>query len=168
MIAGEVGPIEGSRMICRLRYDVHDDDEDAYTPFIAIDSESDDLVVGNRDLWDKAEFEDRDRRYKAYDEALRPGIAEDCRALLAVVVRKLHECPACGFTGSDRPPYDVAGAPSYETCACCAFQIGLTDVFEYDSAEWRRRWIQDAMPFRRPPAPPGWDPVRQMRAARLT
>jgi hypothetical protein len=168
IIAGEVGPIEGSRTICRLRCDVDDEDDDVFTPFIGIDSESDDLVVGNRALWSEAFLEDRDRRYEAYEEALRPSIAEDCRALIAVLASKLQECPACGFTGWERPPYDAAGTPSYETCACCAFQFGFTDVFEYDSAEWRRRWIQDGMPFRRPPAPPGWDPVRQMRAAKLT
>jgi hypothetical protein len=168
MLAGEIGPIEGSRRICRMHVDLADDDTDVFGPFVLIDSESDDIVIGNRALWSDAFLEDIDRRYEAYVRALSPGIADDCRALLEAILPRLHECPACGFTGSDRPPYDAQGAPSYETCRCCGMEFGVTDVIEYDAAEWRRRWIQDGMPFRRPPPPPGWEPAAQIRAAGLT
>jgi hypothetical protein len=167
MLVGEIGPIEGSRKIARLSFVADGEEEDAFDPFVLIDSESDDVVVGNRALWGEAFLEDIDRRYEVYDRALRLGIADDCRALLAVVLPKLHECPSCGFTGSDHPPYDAAGVPSYETCCSCGLEFGVTDVLEYDAAEWRRRWIQDGMPFRHPPSPPGWTPAAQMRAANL-
>ncbi|HEY0615269.1 MAG TPA: hypothetical protein VGC96_11530 [Candidatus Elarobacter sp.] len=167
MLAGEIGPIEGSRKISRLRFDVDDEENDVFNPFIGVDSESDDLVVGNRTLWADAFLEDVDRRYEVYDRGLRPGIADDCRSLLAVFLPRLRECPACGFVGSDQPPYDAADVPSYETCRSCGMEFGVTDM-ECDAAEWRRRWIQDGMQFRDPPPPPGWDPVAQMRAAKLT
>ncbi|HEV2737463.1 MAG TPA: hypothetical protein VGU66_02680 [Candidatus Elarobacter sp.] len=166
MLAGQIGPIEGSRKISRLRFDVEDEENDVFSPFIGIDSESDDVVVGNRALWAEAFLNDIDRRYKVYNRALRPGIADDCRALLAVFLPRLLECPVCGFMGSDQR-YDAAGIPFYETCRCCGMEFGLTDVVEYDAAEWRRRWIRDGMPFRHPPPPPGWDPEAQMRAAKL-
>ena len=168
MLAGDVGPIDGSRRICGLRFVAGAEEDDLFTPFVVIDSESDDVVVGNRALWAEAFLEDIDRRYEAYDHALRPGIAEDCRALLAVFLPKLHECPCCGFLGSGEPPYDAAGVPSYETCRSCGLEFGVTDEIEYGAAEWRRRWIEDGMPFRRPPSPPGWDPAAQLRAAKLT
>jgi len=168
MISGEIGPIEGSRTITRLRFDVGDGENEVFYPFIGIDSESDDIVVGDRSLWAEAFLNEIDRRYEAYERALRPGIAEDCRALLAVLLPRLNECPVCGFVGSGRPPYDAAGVPSYETCPSCGFEFGVTDVIGYDVAEWRRRWIRDGMPFRHPPSLPGWDPEAQMRAAKLT
>lgn len=124
MLAGEIGPIEGSRKISRLRFDVEDEENDVFHPFIGIDSESDDVVVGNRTLWAEAFLEDIDRRYEAYDRALRTGIADDCRALLAVFLPRLLECPVCGFMGSDQPPYDAAGVPSYETCRSCGMEFG--------------------------------------------
>jgi hypothetical protein len=167
LLAEEIGPIEGSRKISRLRFDVEDEENDVFNAFVGIDSESDDVVVGNRTLWGEAFLEDIDRRYEVYDRALQPNIGEDCRALLAAFLPKLHECPVCGFMGSDQPPYDAAGVPSYEICRSCGFEFGVTDVIEYDVAEWRRRWIQDGVPFRHPPSPPGWDPEAQMRAAKL-
>ncbi len=167
LLTGEIGPIEGSRRISRLRFAVEDGDNDVFYPFIAVDSESDDVVVGDRTLWAEAFLERIDRRYEAYHRALQPGIADDCRALLAVFLPKLLECPACGFIGSDQPPYDAAGVASYETCRSCGMEFGITDVIGYDAAEWRRRWIRDGMPFRHPPPPPGWDPEEQMRAAKL-
>jgi hypothetical protein len=167
MIAGEIGPIEGSRTIARLRFDVDDEENEVFYPFIGIDSQSDDIVVGDRSLWAEAFLNEIDRRYEAYERDLRPGIAEDCRALLAVFLPTLHECPACGFVGSGPPTYDAAGVPSYETCRSCGMEFGVTDVI-YDVAEWRRRWIRDGMPFRHPPPPQGWDPEAQMRDAKLT
>ena len=168
MIAGGIGPIEGSRTITSLRFDVGDEDNAVFNPFIGINAESDDVVVNNRALWAEAFLEDIDRRYEAYERTLRPGIAQDCRALLAVFLPRLRECPVCGFSGLDKPSYDAAGTPSYETCASCAFEFGVTEVMGYDVTEWRRRWIQDGMPFRSPPAPDDWDPVAQMLAAKVT
>jgi hypothetical protein len=167
MIAGEIGPIEGSRTIANLRAYVGDGDSEVFLPFIVIDSESDDIVVPDRSLWDEAFLDDIDRRYESYERSLRPTIANECRGLLAVVLPTLNACPVCGFVGSGPPPYDAAGVPSYETCRSCGMEFGITEEIEYDLAEWRRRWIRDGMPFRHPPAPPGWDAEAQLRTAKL-
>ncbi len=91
MLAGEIGPIEGSRKITRLRFDVEDEENDVFNPFVGIDSESDDVVVGDRTLWAEAFLEDIDRKYAAYEAVLRPRIVADCEALLAVFEPKLRE-----------------------------------------------------------------------------
>lgn len=117
-----------------------------FDPFNLIDSESDDLVVANRALWAAAFLRDVNRRYAAYEASLRPGIAADCAALLAVTEPKLRECLACGFSPLTKMPYDAAGEPSYEECPRCDFQPGVTDEIEYDGAEWRRRWVAKGMP----------------------
>src|SRR5260370_6404943 len=158
ILANEIGPIEGARKISELRVDVGDPDNEVFTRFSGIDSESDDLVVGNRALWSEAFVQEVDRRYEANEQVLRPDIADDCRALLAVLSRRLHECPVCGFTGSDRLPYDAAGTPSYETCASCGFEFGVTDVMDYGCTESRRRWVRDGIPYQRPPPPSRLDP----------
>jgi hypothetical protein len=167
MIGGEIGPIEGSRTIAQLRLDVGYGEDAAFLPFRRIKSESDDIVVGERSLWAQDFLDKIDRRYAEYDDALRGGIAEDCEALLALFDPKLRECAACGIRGLQKPPYDAAGQPSYETCPCCSFEPGVTDEIEYDVAEWRRRWVGKGMPFRHPPPPDDWDPVAQMRSAGL-
>jgi hypothetical protein len=53
MIRGEIGFIEGARLLSSLRHGaaVRDDDPD-FTTFVAIDSETDDLPIGAvRQLW---------------------------------------------------------------------------------------------------------------------
>jgi hypothetical protein len=139
MISGEIGPIEGSRAVARMRSAVGDDESPVFDPFILIDSESDDIVVGDRSLWAQSFLDEIDRKYAAYEAVLRPGIAADCEALLAVYEPKLRECPACGFSPLENPLYDEVCKPSYELCPRCGFLPGVTEQIEYDLAEWRRR-----------------------------
>lgn len=155
VIAGEIAPIDGSRRIARMRFEVEGEENKVFDSFIGIDAQSGDLVVGNRALWAEAFLTDIDVRYAACEAALRPGIAADCEALLAVFEPKLRECPACGFSPLDAMPYDAAGEPSYEECPCCDFQPGVTDEIGYDSTEWRRRRTAQGMPVHRPPVPAG-------------
>jgi hypothetical protein len=159
MLAGDVGPIEGSRVIERLHNDVGAGDDSVIDPFRGINAQSDDFLVGDRSLWAQAYLDEIDRRYAAFDAVLRLEIASDCEALLAAFEPKLFECPACGFAPLMAMPWNATGEPSCEECSCCEFQPGVTDEIEYDVAEWRRRWIADGMPFRRPPAPADWDPT---------
>jgi len=168
MLAGMVGPIEGARRIVSLSWAVGDDDNRVLDPFRGIDSESDDLVVGDRSLWARAYLDDMDRRYAAYEAVLQPGIAADCEALLALVEPILHECPSCGFSPLAELPYDTAGEPSYESCPCCDFQPGVTDEIGYDSAEWRKRWIARGMQFCRPPIPIEWNAAEQLNRVGLS
>jgi hypothetical protein len=166
MLAGDVGPIEGSRLIACLRWETSDEENPVFNPFVGIDSETDDVVVvGDRSLWAQAFLDEIDRKYAAYDEVLRPGIGADCQALLAVFEPKLLECPACAFI-LKRMPYDAAGEPSYELCPCCDFLPGLSEL-ESDAEEWRRRWVAAGMPFRHPPPPTGWNPNAQLQRGGL-
>ncbi len=77
-------------------------------------------------------------------------------------------CPACGYPNLQEPPRSLrTGGGSYEICASCGFEFGVTDDdlgFTYD--EWRRRWVADGTPWtsdgiERPP--PDWDPQAQLR-----
>ena len=90
MIAGEVGAIEGARRIARLRSRLGDPDNDVLMPFVAIDSETDDVVVGDRALWEESFLAEIDREYEKYERSFQPMIAEDCRALLAVFAPRLR------------------------------------------------------------------------------
>jgi hypothetical protein len=86
MIAGEIGPIEGSQTIVRLIHRTGDAENDVFLPFRGIASESDDMIVGDRTMWATEFLERIDREYEDYDRRLRPTIADDCKALLAVFV----------------------------------------------------------------------------------
>jgi hypothetical protein len=90
MIAGTVGPIEGSRRIAQHRFGVGDEDNAALMPFVGIASESDNIVVGDRALWAAAFLEEIDRAYEEYEVQLRSAIAADCRALLDVFAPRLR------------------------------------------------------------------------------
>jgi hypothetical protein len=167
MLGGTLGPIEGARRIARLRERVCDEDP-VFDPFRGIDSETDDLVVGdNRSLWAQSYLDDVSRRYAAYEATLRPDIMPACQALLAHLDALLRVCVACGFSPLMEMPYDAAGEPSYEVCPCCEFQPGVTDESNDDIAEWRRRWIAQGMPFRHPPTPLEWNAAEQLSNAAI-
>ena len=144
MLDGVIGSIEGSRRIVRLKPNAGDLDDEAFLPFVGIDSESEDIIIGEgRALWSDEFLKRSDQQCEAYEDALRPGIGEDCRALLEMLQARLRECPICRYAGLARPPYDAVGTPSYETCGSCGYKFGITDAIGYDFAEWRRRWIRD-------------------------
>jgi len=90
MIDGAVGPIEGSRRIAQLRFGAGDEDNSVLMPFVGIDSEAGNLVVGDRSLWADAFLAEIDRGYEDYERRLRPTIADDCRALLSVFAPRLR------------------------------------------------------------------------------
>ncbi|HZO92880.1 MAG TPA: hypothetical protein VFB22_03855 [Candidatus Baltobacteraceae bacterium] len=161
MRVGTLGPIEGSRALVRAWPGAPDDA--ALAPFVAIDSESDDIVVGDRALWAAEYLRRVDRKYERYEARLRGSIGAECDAVLAVLEPMLLECPACGFGPLSQPAYDAAGAPSYRACPCCEFEPGVTDEVGYDAGTWRDRWVAAGMPFRRPPPPPAWNPEEQLR-----
>ncbi len=74
-------------------------------------------------------------------------------------------CPVCGFWGLDEPPRSESGGGSYEICFSCGFEFGVTDDDkEYTYESWRARWISRGMRWyaSSEPAPPGWDPQRQL------
>jgi len=77
-----------------------------------------------------------------------------------------HTCPVCGFDGLEEPPTTPECGDSYEICSCCGFQFGVSDGdrgFTYEG--WRQAWISNGMRWwsTSRAAPPGWDPVAQLR-----
>ncbi len=53
VLAGELGVIEGCRALSSMRWEFGADMTHQFSPFVAIDSETDDLPVGDvRDLWE--------------------------------------------------------------------------------------------------------------------
>jgi hypothetical protein len=59
----------------------------------------------------------------------------------------MHTCPVCGFTGLEEPPRSpTTGGGSYEICASCGFEFGVTDDDQgYSYEAWRARWIANGM-----------------------
>lgn len=76
-------------------------------------------------------------------------------------------CPACGYDDLIDPPYTDEGGSSYEICPSCGFEYGFTDDNDgYTFETWRQKWIAaghtwySRSPMR--PAPPDWDPLKQL------
>lgn len=79
-----------------------------------------------------------------------------------------HLCPVCGYDGLNEPPYDIHGSASFEICPCCGTEFGYQDA-TVSHAILRQRWIDGGMhwssDFGFPPE--GWNPVEQLRKAKL-
>jgi rubredoxin len=75
-------------------------------------------------------------------------------------------CPVCGFAGLTEPHVDPTGSPTYSICPCCGTHFGADD-FEHSHDELRDKWVADGMQWwsQNEPAPEGWDPHAQLRAA---
>ena len=77
-------------------------------------------------------------------------------------------CPVCGYPDLTEEPWTEESGGSYEICASCFFEFGVTDDDRgetYDS--WRAKWVADGMPWRSAgiePPPPGWDPAAQLQS----
>lgn len=77
-----------------------------------------------------------------------------------------NTCAVCGFAGLEESPRSSSGGGSFEICASCGFQFGVTDDDRGISYErWRAEWQQKGMPWdsRQSSPPRGWDPVEQLR-----
>jgi hypothetical protein len=71
---------------------------------------------------------------------------------------KTHTCPVCGYNELEDPPEPGT------VCPCCGTEFGYDDE-DLSTAELRGRWIRDGARWWSPevPAPPGWEPVAQLR-----
>lgn len=86
---------------------------------------------------------------------------------MTVGTSRTYTCPVCGYSYLHEPPRSASGGRSYEICPSCGFQFGVTDDDRLISYEqWRRSWADQGMPWhaKAVSAPPGWDPVRQLRS----
>jgi hypothetical protein len=77
----------------------------------------------------------------------------------------MNKCPVCGYGSLHEPPFDDAGAPSYEICPSCGTEFGYHDAKTPHTA-LRQRWIAKGSPWqsRVKPAPSGWDAAEQLRS----
>jgi hypothetical protein len=81
-------------------------------------------------------------------------------------VRIPHLCPICGFGGLREPSRTEDNGGSYEICASCGFQFGVTDDdggYTYEA--WRARWIEMGLPWTSVgiAVPAHWDPSAQLQ-----
>jgi len=165
-LTGEIRPLEAATEIAAQQHEFEPSNDDLLLPFVGVDSECDNVKIGDRSLWSPDYLADRDRRYADLEADYGPFVLKSCAALLEEFRPKLLLCPVCGFRGSV-PPFYADGTPSYEECACCgfAFYEHLAALTDEDFLHWRRRWIRAGMPFRQPPPPAEYDPHEQMRVA---
>jgi hypothetical protein len=79
-----------------------------------------------------------------------------------------YTCPVCMYPYLVEPPRSQkTGSGSYEICASCGFEFGVTDDdkgFSYE--DWRKIWIDKGMPWRDQgisEKPPDWNPAESLR-----
>lgn len=83
ILAGETGVIEGSRALSSMRWKFGTDMPDQFSPFVAIDSETDDLPIGAvRDLWDLNALARKDLEISRCERFYETQAFEACKALI--------------------------------------------------------------------------------------
>ena len=66
-----------------MRWELRDDVRDRFIPFVAIDSETDDLPIGAvRDLWQPDALARKDLEISRCEQLYRKQVAEACLALI--------------------------------------------------------------------------------------
>jgi hypothetical protein len=85
ILRGELGVIEGSRLLCSFRFRVSSLDHDPdFLPFVAIDSETDHLPVGDvRQHWAADALASKDQEIQAAEAFYRDHALAGCERLLA-------------------------------------------------------------------------------------
>lgn len=83
ILAGETGLIEGCRALSSMRWEFGADVRDRFTPFVAIDSETDDLPIGAvRDLWQPDALARKDLEISRCEQLYGTQVAEACMVLI--------------------------------------------------------------------------------------
>jgi hypothetical protein len=84
MIDGQIGIIDGSRQLSRLRNSVSDlDFDEDFMVFVAIDSETDDLPVGSeRQYWADSALAMKDQEIKDAELSFREQALTGCKRLI--------------------------------------------------------------------------------------
>jgi hypothetical protein len=78
-----------------------------------------------------------------------------------------YKCPVCGYPALAREPRTAVNGGSYEICASCGFQFGVSDDdlgHTYDT--WRTEWVARGLRWASigVPEPEDWDPGAQLQA----
>ena len=83
ILAGEMGLIEGTRELVRLRSDVSDDLDPDFMYFVALESETDHLPIGSvRAEWAPEALREKDAEIRAYEAAERDDAVRHCEKLI--------------------------------------------------------------------------------------
>jgi hypothetical protein len=83
ILAGEIGVIEGSRALSSMLWEFGTDMTDQFSPFVAIDSETDDLPAGAvRDLWEVDALARKDLEIGRCEKLYRTQTFEACKVLI--------------------------------------------------------------------------------------
>lgn len=83
ILAGEIGLIEGCRALSSMRWEFGADVRDRFCPFVAIDSETDDLPIGAvHDLWQPNALALKDLEISRCEQLYRAQSVEACRMLI--------------------------------------------------------------------------------------
>lgn len=84
MLNGDLGIIQGARILTTLRHHVTDEDHDAdFMPFIGIESETDHLPLGTvRQHWSEAALLTKDARIQEAEDFFRDAALSACIRLV--------------------------------------------------------------------------------------
>jgi hypothetical protein len=83
ILSGKLGVIAGARQLCGLGHQVGADRDPDFIIFIGIDSESDDLPIGEaRQHWNPEALRAKDAELANYEARVRERAFEACRSLI--------------------------------------------------------------------------------------
>ena len=83
ILSGELGVIAGARQLSGLGYQVGADRDPDFTLFTGVDSESDDLPIGEvRKHWNPEALRAKDAELADYEARVRERVFEACRSLI--------------------------------------------------------------------------------------
>lgn len=88
VIRGEMGAVEGSRVLSRMQneLDLGKVETDLMLTFIGVDSETDDLPLGDeRDLWNPQALSEKDADLQAYQAKVQEPVRKACSRLIRVL-----------------------------------------------------------------------------------
>jgi hypothetical protein len=83
ILPGELGVIAGARQLCSLGHQVGAHDDADFTFFVAIDSETDHLPIGEvRQHWNREALRAKDTEIASFESFYREQAFEICRRLI--------------------------------------------------------------------------------------
>lgn len=83
VIKGSMGIIAASRKLRNLHYQMFQNVDDDFCVFIGIESETDDLPVGDeRQYWDVAVLSEKDKEIAEYEDKVVKAVVESCKKLI--------------------------------------------------------------------------------------
>src|SRR6266700_1283679 len=83
ILSGQLGIVAGARQLSGLRFDVGAEHDSDFIFFVGVDSETDNLPVGNvRSRWSSDALKTKDEELQVYQASVRERAFEVCRSLI--------------------------------------------------------------------------------------